>query len=104
MRRFVVALALNIVIVLLGIVDVAAAASTTTVTSSANPSQFGQSVTFTAVVSGVGPVPTGTVTFQDAGVNIVGCVARPLAAGTATCVTAGLSVGAHSVTGIYSGD
>src|SRR4030081_2277564 len=104
MRPLVVALALNIVIVLLGIVDVAAAVSTTTVTSSVNPSVFGQSVTFTAVVSGIGPVPTGTVNFQDAGVTIAGCGAKALVAATATCTTAALSVGAHSITGIYSGD
>src|SRR5207247_7154982 len=40
-------------------------ASTTTILSSLNPSGFGQSVTFTATVSGSGPAPTGTVTFKD---------------------------------------
>ena len=98
-------MALNIVVLLLGITPaLALSASTTTVTSSVNPSLFGQSVTFTAVVTGVGPVPAGTVTFQDAGVNIAGCVGRPLVAGAATCVTSGLPVGANAITGIYSGD
>src|SRR5438045_143310 len=46
--------------------------TTTTVGSSLNPSTFGQSVTFTATVAGASP--TGTVTFQDGGTNIAGCV------------------------------
>src|SRR6267378_91562 len=100
-----VAVVLNVMILALGIVTAEAAApSTTTVTSSVNPSVFGQSVTFTAAVSGVGPTPTGTVTFQDGGVNIAGCVNRALAAGTTTCVTSVLGVGVHSITGVYSGD
>jgi len=41
------------------------AATATTVTSSLNPSTFGQSVTFTATVSSAGGTPTGTVTFYD---------------------------------------
>ena len=99
------AVALNVTVFSLGIVSAAAASpSTTTLTSSANPSVFGQSVTFTAVVTGVGPTPTGTVTFKDGGVNIAGCVNRALAAGTTTCVTAALGVGVHSITGVYSGD
>src|SRR5262249_37051265 len=41
----------------------AVSSTTTTLSSSANPSVFGQSVTFTAVVSSAGGTPTGTVTF-----------------------------------------
>jgi len=44
------------------------ASSSTTIASSANPSVFGQSVTFTATVSVVAPgagTPTGTVNFLD---------------------------------------
>src|SRR5262249_17638873 len=44
------------------------AATSTLVASSANPSVFGQSVTFTATVSATAPgagMPTGTVTFKD---------------------------------------
>jgi hypothetical protein len=47
------------------------ATTTTTVTSSLNPSTFGQSVTFTATVSASG-TPTGTVNFFDGATNI-GC-------------------------------
>ena len=44
------------------------AAVTTTLTSSADPSAFGQSVTFTATVAGTSLAvsPTGTVTFKEA--------------------------------------
>ncbi len=43
-----------------------AASSTTTIQSSLNPSRVGQSVTFTATVTGPGASdPTGTVTFKD---------------------------------------
>ena len=50
----------------------AAAATTTTLTSSLNPSTYGQSVTFTATVSrasGSG-APVGTVQFKVDGVNL----------------------------------
>jgi hypothetical protein len=99
------AVAVNVSILPLAVVTAAALSpSTTTVVSSVNPSVFGQSVSFTATVTGAGPTPTGTVTFRNGGVNIAGCVALPLAAGKATCVTASLSVSAHSITGVYSGD
>jgi hypothetical protein len=41
--------------------------TTTTVSSSQNPSIFGQSVTFTATVSGPSSTPTGSVSFYDGG-------------------------------------
>jgi len=44
---------------------VSASATTTTLTSSANPSAFGQSVTFTATVSSSGGTPGGSVRFAD---------------------------------------
>jgi hypothetical protein len=40
-----------------------------TLTSSQNPSNFGQAVTFTATVTGTSP--TGTVTFKD-GATVLG--------------------------------
>jgi hypothetical protein len=49
----------------------AKATSTTSVSSALNPSVYGDSVTFTASVSGSGPgSPTGTVTFRDGDVVI----------------------------------
>src|SRR5439155_552485 len=74
------------------------------VTSSANPSVFGQSVTFTATVAAVAPgagTPSGTVTF-----TIDGTPQTPVAlsSGTATLSTSSLSVGTHTVTAAYNGD
>ena len=87
-----------------GIIGHALTISTTTLTSAINPSLRGQSVTFAATITPVAPAPTGTVTFQDAGINIAGCVNRPVAARVATCATATLAVGSHTVTAVYSGN
>src|SRR2546426_1168914 len=79
-------------------------ATTTVVTSSANPSVFGQSVTFTATVSANAPgagTPTGTVSFSD-GANSLG--RSTLSGGSATLTTTTLSVGNHSITASYGGD
>ncbi|NPV08433.1 MAG: Ig-like domain repeat protein [Anaerolineae bacterium] len=76
--------------------------STTIVTSSANPSSFGQSVTFTATVtSGVG-TPTGMVTFKDGGVTLG--TGSLNGSGVATYATSALAVGNHAITAEYSGD
>jgi hypothetical protein len=76
------------------------AASSTTVSSSVNPSTHGQSVTFTAVITGQSP--TGNVAFNDGATAI--CAAVTLGGGTATCVTSTLSVGSHSIKAVYAGD
>ncbi|MGB6744160.1 MAG: Ig-like domain repeat protein [Terracidiphilus sp.] len=78
--------------------------TTTTLTSSVNPSVFGQNVTFTATVAATGGgtvTPDGTVTFMD-GAATLGTA--PLTAGVATYATATLAVGMHSITAVYSGD
>jgi len=77
-------------------------ASTTVVTSSANPSTFGQALTFTATIAGA--APTGTVTFKDGAANFPGCIARPVSGGVATCQVLTISSGTHNVTGVYTGD
>ena len=74
-------------------------ATTTVLSSSKNPSSFGQAVTFTAKVTGFSP--TGTVTFSDGGMQIG---AGTLAAGTATFTTTSFAVGSHSITAKYGGD
>ncbi|WP_342728508.1 Ig-like domain repeat protein [Bradyrhizobium sp. B097] len=76
------------------------APTTTSLVSSANPSAPGQSVTFTATVSGSGS-PTGTVQFKDGAANL-GAVA--LAGGVATFTTSSLATGSHTITAVYSGD
>jgi hypothetical protein len=72
----------------------------TALTSSLDPSVFGQSVTFTATVN-PSSGPTGTVQFFD-GVNSLGTVA--LSGGTASLTTSALAVGTHFITATYSGD
>jgi hypothetical protein len=74
-------------------------ATTTALSSSKNPSSFGQSVTFTAKVTGFSP--TGTVTFFDGGTQIG---TGRLAVSTATFTTSSLAVGSHSITAKYGGD
>jgi hypothetical protein len=74
--------------------------SATALTSSVNPTVFGQSTTFTATVTGAG-APTGTVAFMD-GATLLGT--SPLGGGVATFSTASLAVGTHSITAVYSGD
>ena len=72
--------------------------------SSANPTAIGQSVTFTAAVSPAAPAtgtPTGTVTFLD-GTNPLGT--QTLANGQAALSTSALTAGSHSITAAYSGD
>ena len=72
--------------------------------SSANPSTEGQSVTFSATVSGSAGTPTGTVAFVDAGVAITGCGALPLSGGVASCSSAALAAGVHQISVAYAGD
>ena len=63
----------------------------------------GQSVTFTAKVSGTSGTPTGTLAFRDNGAVISGCAAVALSGGSATCTTS-FAVGSHAITGAYSGN
>jgi hypothetical protein len=78
----------------------------TTLTSSLNPSNLGDTVSFTAVVSGSAPV--GAVAFTDGANAISGCEAVPLAGGGDTphaqCSTSALSEGMHDIVATYGGD
>ena len=78
--------------------------TTTSLTSSQNPSVFGQSVTFTATVSRtlVAGTPTGGVTFKDGGTPLGGAVT--LSGGVATLSTSALAAGNHTITAEYGGD
>lgn len=75
--------------------------STTTLTSSVNPSGPGEFVTFTATVTGAGPVPTGTVSFYD-GATLLATVA--VSSGVATFTIGTLTPGTHPMTAVYGGD
>ncbi len=76
--------------------------TTTALSSSLNPSNSGQAVTFTAVVTSAGPeTPTGKVEFKD-GTKSIG--SATLSAGVATLTTSKLAVGTHPITAEYMGD
>jgi hypothetical protein len=76
--------------------------TTTSLSSSANQVTLGQSLTFTATVSGGTPRPTGTIEFLD-GTTVLGS-STVNASGTATLAVSTLSFGAQSITATYEGD
>jgi hypothetical protein len=78
------------------------ATTTTAVSSSVNPSDFGQSVTFTATVTASAGTPTGSVQFKDNGSNL-GAAVSLNGSGVATISTSSLTVGTHTITAEYSG-
>jgi hypothetical protein len=83
--------------------------STTMVSSSSNSASLGQTVTFTATVSGVNPnavPPTGTVQFYIDGNTAGTPVSLTTTAGvsTASYSAASLSGGPHIASAVYSGD
>jgi hypothetical protein len=78
--------------------------TTTALTSSANPSAIGASVTFTATVNGPAGSPvlaTGTIIYKDGSTTLATVPLTP--AGSAQHA-ATLAPGAHSITAEYSGD
>jgi hypothetical protein len=76
------------------------ASTTTTLTSSPNPSVYGQAVTLTAVVSSGGGTPPGTVKFLD-GSTTLGTAT--LVNGSASISASSLAAGTHSITAAYQG-
>ena len=85
------------------------------VTSTANPSTYDQSVTYTATLttSDLGPLNMGdAIQFQDGGGDVPGCNSSGLAGTptpgvyTATCQTssATMTVGVHDITALFGGD
>ncbi len=78
-------------------------ATTATLTSSPNPSIYGQTVTFTvAVTSNLGPPPDGeTITFTKYS-KVVGT--GTLSGGSANFTTSTLNVGTSPVKAVYGGD
>jgi hypothetical protein len=73
-------------------------------TSSANPSNVGQSITFTATVTsaGGGINPTGTVTFYDGPVAL--STQNLNGSGVATYSTSALANGVHQMSATYNGN
>jgi hypothetical protein len=82
----------------------AGAASTTAVASSQNPAAAGSAVTFTAMVSGSGGTPTGTVVFYDGSGSLGSGTLN--SSGMASVSTSALSAGGspYSITAVYGGD
>src|SRR5207253_90485 len=75
--------------------------TTTTLTSSKNPSTFGQPLTLTAKVTDpLGATPTGAVTFTD-GTKTLGI--GTLSGRRATFTTSALAVGSRAITATYHG-
>jgi len=86
------------------LINTTVGSTATALTSSPNPSSFGQAVTFTATVTShfFKFQPTGTVTFSDGGTSIGN---SPLnGSGVATLTTSTLAVGTHSMTATYNRD
>lgn len=80
---------------------VSKASTTTGLVSSLNPSNYEQSVTFTATVTpAFGGMPTGTVVFKDGSTTLKSV---PLSAGVANYTTTKLAVGSHNITATYNG-
>jgi hypothetical protein len=77
------------------------AATATTLASSQNPSNFGQSVTFTATVTPqFGGTVKGSVTFYD---GTTALKTASLSGGVAKFTTSALTSGAHNITATYNG-
>jgi Big-like domain-containing protein len=80
--------------------------TSTTIVSSANPSEFGSSVSFTADVAVDAPgggAPTGTVQFEDNGGDL-GAPVPVDGSGHASIGTSALPVGSHTITAAYTSD
>jgi hypothetical protein len=78
------------------------ATTRTAVTSSQNPSNLGQSVTFTAEIAPqFGGETTGTVTFKDGSTTLA---VITVSGNKAATTTSTLAAGTHSITAVYSGD
>jgi hypothetical protein len=77
-------------------------ATTLGLTSSLNPSTFGQAVTFTATATSTAGTPSGPVTFFD-GAATLGTSTLD-ATGKATLATSALAPGTHPVKAVYAGN
>ena len=78
------------------------ASSSTTVSSSENPSNYGDSTTYTATVSsGAGTPSSGTVQFEIDGTN--DGLPASVSGGTASVSTSSLLPGQHTIAAVYSG-
>ena len=83
---------------------VSQAPTSVSISSSANPSSFSQSVSFTANVSSDGGTPTGSAQFKIDGTNFGSPVAVDGTGKATSGTTTTLTVASHSISAVYSGD
>ncbi len=76
----------------------------TTLSSSANPSVYGDAVTLTATVTGSGGTPSGLVTFKDGATVLGTAILNGSGQAVWTTTTLSASGSPHSLTAVYSGD
>ncbi|HEY4355009.1 MAG TPA: MBG domain-containing protein [Acidobacteriaceae bacterium] len=84
-----------------GTLTVTSALSTVQLTSTPSTAYVGDTVTFTAVVSGAAGTPTGTVEFFNGSASLG---VKTLSAGRATYATSSLAAGTYTLSAVYSGD
>src|SRR5262249_31064812 len=77
----------------------AAAATSTSLSSTPNPSTFGQAVNLSSTVTSAAGVPAGTVTFRD-GATVLGTVTL---ANSSASLSVSRPAGTHPVTATYNG-
>ncbi len=77
---------------------------TVALSSTANPSVTGQTVTFAASITGTAGAAGGTVDFLDGVTPIAGCSGVAVSGGSAACTTSSLVAGNHTIIATYSGD
>jgi hypothetical protein len=79
-----------------------------TISSSSNPSSFGQPVTFSSVVTGSAGTPTGQVAFVEGsltdGARIIGTDILSGSPASSKITRSGLNTGMHSLKAVYLGD
>jgi hypothetical protein len=85
------------------LINVLKATTATSVSSSVNPSDLGQTVTFTATVTSAGGVPSGTVQFKVDGANS-GSPQTLNGSGIATFSSSALTATTHAIAADYNGN
>lgn len=78
------------------------ATSAVTIVSSKDPGIYGESLVFSAKVTGSGNQPRGDITFSDGAIPLG--LANLDASGTASLAVSTLSIGDHPITATYAGD
>jgi uncharacterized repeat protein (TIGR02543 family) len=78
--------------------------TTTVLTSTPNPSDYGQKITFTAVVTIASGIPTGRVNFKEGSTKLGNGILSTASPYTAAFITSSLPAGDHPITAEYEGD